>query len=335
MRLWLRTPSPRFSSYSIVWRNLGEAFSDLGHDVFMEFATPDKPETWIEVWWGDPRYWTWHGGKVAGRVAIALSETRSLIKQGREIIINNINHADLLLCPSYASMQAYQESPVGIPIKLMPFGVNPNAFPFVERDFFSRPFTFLHLGVTQFRKGSWLVPEAFIKAFGRKKDVRLTIANGNVNQPMYFELEQEYGVDKRIVFDNQRVANTLDWYSSAHVLVHPHLSEGFGLCIPEAMATGMPCLVSRCSSPREFFSDEFGWWIEMSELYSPISQTLPDTGGTWRLPDVNSLSEVMREAYENPVECANRGIAASINAQKELTWETGITHIIPELEKLC
>jgi glycosyltransferase involved in cell wall biosynthesis len=104
--------------------------------------------------------------------------------------------------------------------------------------------------------------------------------------------------------------------------------------IPEAMATGMCCLVSRCSAPMEYFSSEYGYWIEMSERYAPVSDCLPDTQGVWRLPSVESLAKAMRRVYMNRKEAQAKGRLASEYARDELTWEhtaKGIVHTIEEV----
>jgi glycosyltransferase involved in cell wall biosynthesis len=94
------------------------------------------------------------------------------------------------------------------------------------------------------------------------------------------------------------------------------------------MATGMPCIVSRCSAPREYFDKKYGWWVEMSELYSPVSQCFPGITGLWRLPDVNSLADVMRYAYEHRNECKEKGRLASEYVLSDMTWERGVQPIV-------
>jgi glycosyltransferase involved in cell wall biosynthesis len=219
--------------------------------------------------------------------------------------------ADLIVCPSLSATQAFNELPLEAPIVVVPFGVDIDEFPWVERDWTGQ-LSFLHAGVTQFRKGSWMVPEAFVAAFAEDVGgVRLTIASPRAS-PMFVQLKAEYGNHRSIDFKLGLEESASTIYNTHHIYVSPHLSEGFGLMIPEAMATGMPAIVARC---------DYGWWIEMSEDYVRVCECLPETSGFWRLPDLDSLVAVMREAYEDREKCALRSQNASAYVQSSLTWD--------------
>uniref|UniRef100_A0A6M3KDM2 Putative glycosyltransferase n=1 Tax=viral metagenome TaxID=1070528 RepID=A0A6M3KDM2_9ZZZZ len=309
------------------------AFRNLGVELAAEIA-PDDVGDFVEVWWGDPQYWQWSRIAPKARIALVLSEARSVLAQGRERAIGNVQKADLVICPSQSAAAAWLEAPIDAPIEIAPFGVASERFPYCERDWSKKTaFTFLHAGVTQFRKGSWMVPEAFIKAFKRKDNARLIVACPRDSE-MFTELQQEYGNHKQMVFDHKRQDDILYWYKQAHVYVSPHLSEGFGLMIPEAMATGMPCIVSRCSAPREFFDRKYGAWIEMSENYAPVTPCLPDTQGFWRLPDIDSLGEQMREAFRKRAEWYEKGKLASEYVHTNLTWKQSAQRILSLTEEV-
>lgn len=331
MKLWLRINGIEFSSWSIVYKELALAFRNIGITVHDDigYYPPDIKE-YIEMWWCDPEFWEWSDKKVRLRVGVALSEHHSLFASNPKKVINNINKCDILFCPSRFAMRAFLESPINVPIYLMPFGVNPEEFYYVKRDFSS--LRFLHLGVTQFRKGSWLACEGFIKAFNKNDNVSLTIASHRSSN-MYEVLRNEYRNNSQIIFSDKKIPSSMGHYKNHDILVSPHLSEGFGLCIPEAMATGMPAIVSRCSAPLEFFSDKYGWWIEMSELYSPVNQCFPGINGLWRLPDVNSLAERMRYAYENREECVAKSKEASQYVLSNLTWTNSVNTAVGIMEK--
>lgn len=325
MKLWLRLYGFEPCSWTFVWENLRQAFLDAGDDV-ADVVDPDEPEDYVEAWWGDPQFWRWSSLPVRNRVSLCLSEARSILHQGRPETINNLRNSDLIICPSEAATTAFREAPIDVPIRVAPFGVNTSEFKFVSRNWDSDGFRFLHAGVTQFRKGSWLVPEAFISEFSPKEDVHLTIASYKAS-PMFTRLKLEYGGHKQIDFISELQDSSMDLYKAHHCFVSPHLSEGYGLMIPEAMATGMPCLVARCSAPREYFDKKYGWWIEMSEDYGPVEACLPNTVGFWRLPDRESLAAVMREVYERRDEAARRGCAGSKFVAKNLTWRHTITEM--------
>jgi len=328
MKIWFRLYGFEPCSWTFVWENLRQAFLDAGDDV-ADVVDPEEPDKYTEIWWGDPQYWRWSSLPVRNRVSLCLSEARSILSQGRRETINNLRNSDLIICPSESATTAFREAPIDVPIRVVPFGVNTSEFKFVSRNWGSDGFRFLHAGVTQFRKGSWLVPEAFVSEFTARDDVHLTIASYKVS-PMFTKLKMEYGGHKHIEFISDLQESSMDLYKKHHCFVLPHLSEGYGLMVPEAMSTGMPCIVSRCSAPREYFGNKYGWWVEMSEDYAPIDQCLPNTKGFWRLPDIESLAAAMREAYERRDESGKRGKAAAEFVANNLTW----SHTVAKMKEV-
>ena len=125
----------------------------------------------------------------------------------------------------------------------------------------------------------------------------------------------------------------MSMYSIHHVLVSPHLAEGWGLCVTEAMMSGMSCLVSRCSAPREYFDSKYGWWIEMSEDYVPVDRSLTNTPGFWRLPDIQSLVELYKYANAHREECAKKGSFASDYVLENFTWRHTARKIVDFIEQ--
>ncbi|MBC8460846.1 MAG: glycosyltransferase family 4 protein [Deltaproteobacteria bacterium] len=334
MKLWFRTPGFEECSWTYVWRELFQAFKKLGHEVPSDpFVTPSDVEDYIELWWGDPRDWDWSGLPVKIKAGVALTEARSILTEGRQKVFENIRECSVLFCPTRSALTGFEEAPIDdVDFHIVPLGVNDSRYVYINRKW-DKTLKFLLVGHSQFRKGSWLAPEAFITAFNLEDDVQLTIAclSGD-KSPMFNELRAEYGRYPQINFDPKLKKTLISLYQEHHILLSPHLSEGFGLCIPEAMATGMPCIVSRCSAPREFFSKDYGWWIEMSEYYAPVRNCLPDTAGFWRIPDINSLAEMMRYANDNREECEKKGMAASKFVLNNLTWKMTARRMVEILE---
>lgn len=331
MKIWLRCHRSELCSWTIVWDALRCAFEKLGDNIHYA-GVPDIPEDYYEIWWGDPQFWQWSTLPVKGKISLALSETRSLLAQGRFKALANLRYSDIIISPSTFASIAFREAPFDIPIYVVPFGVSPKEFSYTKRDWDGR-LNFLHGGAIQFRKGSWLVPEAFVRAFSKKDNVKLVMQTSKVTE-MFVKLKMEYSNYPMIEFSCKQSKSSFDIYKERNIYVSPHLSEGFGLMPLEAMATGMPCLVARCSAPLEYFSSAYGSWIEMSEQYAPVCQCLPDTGGLWRLPDIKSLVNVMREVYTNKEDARRMGAKASKYVLSNFTWEhtaKGIKKILKEV----
>jgi ADP-heptose:LPS heptosyltransferase len=320
-------------SWSSVWASLNAAFARPRADVCGFLSEPDDPESFVELWWGDPQFWEWSSLPVKSRIALALSEARSILSFGRDRVIANLNKADLLICPSRSATIAFLEAHIDTRIVVVPFGVDPDRFEYVERDWADGPIKFLHAGAIQFRKGSWLIPEAFVSAFSKADDVELTMATLKVS-PMFMRLKAEYGRHPQIRFVVDHKDDPGDIYRDYHVYVSPHLAEGFGLMPLEAMATGMVTLVSRCSAPREYFHSDYGFWIDMSESYAPVAECLIDTAGFWRLPDVNSLAACMKEAYLMRRQAMEKGCKASAFARECMTWIHTVSNIKQKIQEV-
>lgn len=333
MNLWFRSVTEELCSWSIVLDELCKACKDLSHTVRVGNISPRFPWQWVEVWWGAPQDWRWSYKNVKARVAISLSESDQIQKSFQPRAIENLKDVDILFITSETAKRAFLEMPIDVPIALWPLGVNPEMFPFERRDFDDDPFSFLLLGATQFRKGSWLAVEAFVQAFDSTDSAKLTVAS-HKETTMFTLLQKEYdGVDG-LEFVLKEHRNPARHYQDHHVLLSPHLGEGWGMCITEAMSVGMACIVSRCSTPREYFSKDFGWWIEMSDLYSPVSDCFPGTAGYWRLPSVLDMADKMRYAYEHRAECKEKALAATTHASHNLTWGHGAKQPLMQIEKI-
>jgi len=334
MKIWLRINGLQPCSWTIVWHSLRKAFEAIGCTIYASYTydgSPSSPTDFVEVWWGDPRFWQWSGKGVMLRVGIVLTEAHSILYEGRDSTINNLKACDLIICPSFAATIGIREAPIDVPAVVIPFGVDCDEFHHVERDW-TGTLKFLHLGAVQFRKGSWMVPEAFLRAFAHKDDVSVTIAS-YVRTGMFLRMKREYERHPQMNFVENFLKTPFELYQDHHVLLSPHLSEGFGLVPLEAMATGMACIVSRCSAPREYFDRRFGWWIEMSEDYVPVSDCLPRTNGFWRLPSLDSLAEAMLDVYNKRSDANERGARASEYVLENYSWKRSVESIATTIAK--
>lgn len=317
MNLWLRCATLHQCSWTIVYLELLKALREHTQ-VFDNFANyPLKESDCTEVWWGDPSQWKW-SRKSKYKIGYALSEAESLRSEERELALKNIAKCDILICPSEYSSRAYYESPLDLPIRIVPLGYNPEQYFFTNRDW-NGQLRVLLAGAAQIRKGSDLGIMGFIRAFGKSDRFHLTVWS-SVKTPMREELKTEYGRIPNITFDDTNYDNPMEIYSKHHILLHPHLSEGFGIIPIEAMATGMCVLLSRVSSPMEYFSNKVGYWIEMSEDYVPIRHCLNDTNGFWRVPSVDSISERLKDISKHREDAQTKALLATPWAKK-YTWE--------------
>jgi glycosyltransferase involved in cell wall biosynthesis len=309
------------------------ALKSMIDDCFMEYpqgdantAVAQEPENlneYMVMWYGDPLGWDM-GDRRYGKATIGYTRCGEVILP--DTMKEPMNKCDAIFVASTSAQASFAEQ-LNVPVYVLSGGVDLNLFSYIERDYQVDPFVFLHAGSTDWRKGSDIACEAFKVAFDGIVNVRLVIMTPG-ETPMFLELREKYKSDRRYVFKVNPVSNRAEmaqkYYANAHCLVYPSIMEGWGRCLAEAMATGMPVVCFRASSMLDQFHGTCGWWVEPGK----------DLEGIYPLPSLNSLVDAMGLAWYKRNECSERGIAGFGRAVTELTWQAGIKKALPVLEEL-
>jgi glycosyltransferase involved in cell wall biosynthesis len=190
---------------------------------------------------------------------------------------------------------------------------------------------FLFVGGLILRKGPDVLLQAFKRAFGDRDDVTLVIkdygadgvyAGGN-RAP--FREHMASGQLPKIEFhtDDMTTDELAALYRSCDLLVHPYRGEGFGMPALEAMASGLPVIVTAGGPTDEFCPPQASWRIRSTRATMPLELLGPFIPVTapWMLePDVDHLVELLLEAAANPAEIRARGAHARAAAER-LSWD--------------
>jgi glycosyltransferase involved in cell wall biosynthesis len=242
---------------------------------------------------------------------------------------------DDLWCPSSHTRRGYVEA--GFPaerVAVIPHGVDPRIFrpdgPKAAIDH-SR-FRFLFFGSLIFRKGIDVLIEAYGRAFGDRDPVVLTIKDVGTAR-MYGEwryLEQLEAFARRpsaprIEFLDASVPDEAipQILRAADCLVHPYRGEGFALPVLEAMACGVPAIVTGGGATDDFVDERAGWKLPSvrREIEAAAMGSRATVTPAWVLePDSGALAELLRSAYEHRDEVRRRGSAAARLA-RSWTWD--------------
>jgi glycosyltransferase involved in cell wall biosynthesis len=173
--------------------------------------------------------------------------------------------------------------------------------------------TLLFLGRVHPKKGLDMLLPAWKAVQDRFPDWRLSIAgpdnDGHLAQMQHLAQRLQL---KRIDFVGA-VRGKAKWeiYRNAEVFVLPTYSENFGMTVAEALASGVPAIVSKGAPWRDLDEKAAGWWIDigLDPLVSCLEDALaqvPDTlnemgqrGRNWMAQEFSwvRLGRQMAETY--------------------------------------
>ncbi|OHB44182.1 MAG: hypothetical protein A2178_00775, partial [Planctomycetes bacterium GWC2_49_10] len=140
----------------------------------------------------------------------------------------------------------------------------------------------LMAGVIHTQKGMHLGLKVFAELSPAFKDIRLLIAGDGPQLETLRGIAGHLGVSDKVLFcgrkENREMAH---YYNAADIYLNPTLrQEGFGLVTAEAMACGLPCLVSRIGGTGSTIDDGVNGFLvkpgDTAELKIKLERLLND-----------------------------------------------------------
>lgn len=277
------------------------------------------------VWHDQPRE-NWLYSPFKKNIAIIPWETTTVPMSW----IGKINSFDALFVPCKQNIEDFRNSGVTVPIELIHWGIDPAKFYPIQRPE-SKIFTFGTLGALSLRKGTDVLIQAFKEAFPTEKDVKLICKTSFNNYPFNVK-------DDRVEVQMTPVTNEelmTSFYKRVDCFVFPTRGEGFGLTPLEAMATGIPAIVTGWSGPKEYMTPEVGWTIDhtMVPATSFTDIVYREECGNWAEPSKEHLKQLMRYAYEHREEVKEKGAKAAEYVKKNWLWSDKVKMFQEALEK--
>src|SRR5205807_2322113 len=173
-------------------------------------------------------------------------------------------------------------------------------------------FKFLFVGGTIQRKGIDILLDAYAQTFSREDDVCLVIKDMGVGA-FYKGQTAEATIaalqacaeapEIEYINESLRDEELAGLYTACDCLVHPYRGEGFGLPIAEAMASGLPVMVTGFGAALDFCNDDNAFLIPASILRFP-EKRLGDLETVdypfLAEPDRAALQSLMRYGVECP-----------------------------------
>ena len=201
--------------------------------------------------------------------------------------------------------------------KAVAYGMNPEktiVFPWgVDLDHFSpepdkgalntEHFTLFCNRSWETRYGVDVLARAFVKVAQQKDNVDLILLGGGSQGPKLRQIFQSGGVLERVTFGGQISQTDLPrWYHMADLYISPSHVDGSSVSLMEALACGLPCLVSDIPANKEWvFENQNGW--------------------LFRDGDAEHLAEKILAAMNQREKLLEIGRASRSEAEKRADWK--------------
>lgn len=223
------------------------------------------------------------------------------------------NAVDEVWVPTPMQVKVFQDGGVERPIFVMPLGYDqsrymPEFLPSVYHG--EHKFRFFSLSWWQLRKRWDLLTLAFDQEFGSEKEVGIIYKMMTMDaEGVACDMIQSW-VGHRLDDQLALIEGAFPWWEvvmmmrSCHAFVLPTGGEGWGCPPAQALACGLPVIVTDCQGPGEVMRDDEGKpfpgvYLLPTELEpTPIHHEYYE-GGNWYATTIPSIRVAMREVYEN------------------------------------
>lgn len=233
-------------------------------------------------------------------------------------------------------------------IKVVPLGIDPKLFhpdvPPAELPT-TKSYKFLFLGGTIFRKGPDVLLRAYRERFTASDDVCLVIKDfggkgvyaGQTMEKEITEFRRDPNAPEILHLNEEYPPELIPGlYTACDCLVHPYRGEGFGLPVLEAMACGLPVIVTGGGATDDFATDTHAVRIPARKRTIGGSVgDMPLIRDGWVLePDPEALGHAMKSLVENPESGRIRGREAGAYVREQWTWKRTAARAVDLLHQL-
>ena len=165
-------------------------------------------------------------------------------------------------------------------------------------------------GITLFCSRTWesiygvdVLAKAFVTVATVDPNVNLILLGGGSQGAKIRQILMNGGVMERVHFGGQVGQKDLPrWYHMADIYISPSHVDGSSVTLMEALASGLPCLVSDIPGNKEWIEDGVNGW-------------------TFRDGDVVDLAEKILQAIKNRRSFQKIGEAARRTAEQKADWK--------------
>ena len=246
--------------------------------------------------------------------------------------VDIINKLDRLFVPCTHNKELFKNEGVTIPIDVVPHGVDLEKYHYIERPK-KKVFTFLMLGTLTIRKNPGMVISAFLELFKNRDDVELILKtqSGTLGHIEFADVKNLKIIDRTATREEMQKL-----YQDADCFLFPSRGEGFGLPPLEAMATGLPTILSDNTGMSDFCDERYNFPVHCPRQDMRPAVRFPRSWGNvgnWYEPSFTHLKERMLYVFEHQDEAKKIGKDASEWIKSNWTFDNSAKKIISILEK--
>jgi glycosyltransferase involved in cell wall biosynthesis len=201
---------------------------------------------------------------------------------------------------------------------------------------------FLFVGGTIARKGIDLLLDAYTHAFTAADDVCLVIKDmgaatfyqGQTAQELIARCRTLEGPEIEYLTGDLGADEMAALYRACDCLVHPYRGEGFGLPIAEAMASGLPVVVTGHGAALDFCSEETAFLVpaRLAPLPEARIGEVETIGLPWLAePDGEALRHLLAYVAAHPDETRRKGQAGAAQVRVHFTWDRAVDAVLARL----
>ncbi len=238
------------------------------------------------------------------------------------------NNMDAIFVPSKFLIQVFRDCGVTKPVKAVKQGIDSRKFPYYEKKP-KEKFIFGTIGYMDDRKNWQDMVRAFCSEFEPDEPVELWIKNSN----SYFQYSRFSDPRIRIINKLYRFEDIPKLYRYFDCFLCPSHAEGSSLTPREAMAVGLPTILTNWSGMTEICNSNFNYPL------TPIAIDIPDVRGPEQPGfmariDIAELMYWMRYVYEHQEEAKEKGKKASEFIHENFNWNVCAVHLLKQVEDL-
>ncbi|MGF1503419.1 MAG: glycosyltransferase family 4 protein [Paracoccaceae bacterium] len=254
------------------------------------------------------------------RILYTVVETTGMPRR----LVDDLNRADAVWVPSRFCAEVFRRNGVAEGrLAVVPEGVDAERFcPGAARAPSPR-FRFLSVGKWEERKGLSLLVRTYFRTFSGDDPVELVL---HAHNPYRGRIDPAAEVARLRRGRNPariRISPPTDLdglvalMQSSDAFVLPTRAEGWGLPILEAMACGLPVIVTGYSGHLDYCTPENAYLIDVARMVPARDPGVFDRWsgwGAWAEPDAEHLADLMRAVVADPVAAAAQGARARADA---------------------